>query len=140
MTHLMGVQRTAVATWWPLVRKSVSDAVDHGTSIFDADSVRSALERGDMQLWIVWDGPPDEPNIRAIAVTEIRIGPRAKVCGVFLCTGYGRQDWQQHLSTIEAWAASIGCDRMSLCARPGWKRVLPEYRMTHVMLEKDLRQ
>ena len=137
---MMGVQRAAVPTWWPHIRHLVADAIDHGSSILDLQSVHDAIAAGDMQLWIAWAGPPDKPDIRAIAVTEIRNGPRAKVCGVFLCTGAGRENWQHHLATIEAWAAAAGCDGMKLLARPGWKRPLAPagYRMTHVMLEKEI--
>ena len=52
-------------------------------------------------------------------------------------TGKGRQQWQHLLSVIEDFAEQHGCDQMELIARPGWARILKQYKYkrTHVVLE-----
>ncbi len=86
-----------------------------------------------MQLWAAVDGK----NIEAVCVTEIIRYPRKRFANVLILTGRNRERWQGlYQSSIEAWAKAESCDGVESLARLGWQRVFPDYRASHVKLEK----
>ncbi len=117
-----------------LVARLLAKAVERSRGKQDGDDIAAAIETGRMQLWLL--AAPGQ--IAAIALTEISEYPRKKVCRVIACVGEGRERWQHHLAGIEDWAKEIGCDGMELVARKGWARVMSDYELTHVMLEKGI--
>lgn len=100
-------------------------------------SVPGMLERfakGEWILWIVWDG-----SVRAIVGTELyRDVSGMKCCMIRFATGRQAATWTHLLREIEDWARGEGCQRLDMIARKGWARHLPDYKMTHVVLEKEL--
>lgn len=97
------------------------------------DTLKVELEAGRSQLWIVHDD-----GVRAAVVTTINVHPVSRVCLIWLCAGDGLREWVHLIADIEAWAAGLGCSRVSLQGRPGWGRVLPDYDKTKIILEKRL--
>lgn len=73
-----------------------------------------------MQLWTVWR----EKELAAIAVTQIKIYPRMKVCAVNFVAGEGRDDWLHFNEVIAEWAKARGCSHFEGYMRKGWERVL----------------
>lgn len=88
----------------------------------------------DWIMWLVWAG-----EVRAVLATELYhdVGGE-KRCRIPFCTGHGARQWVGLLSRIEDWARSEGCQRLDMIARKGWAKHLPDYKMTHVLLEKAL--
>jgi hypothetical protein len=41
-----------------------------------------------------------------------------------------------YLDELERYATAQGCNGMRIYGRKGWARKLPDYKMTHVLLEK----
>jgi len=119
---------------WPLVERMIEDALDYGTSRLSGDDVYEFLCDGTMQLWTAWD----EEGIKAFCLTEVCESPRAKWLSIFACAGENYERWVEYLSEIEAWARELNCDFVEMYARPGWKKVLTDYRTRHVQLEKRL--
>jgi len=132
--HFNGVQPEEVRSIWPEIEHKVDAAVEYGTSRLTAEDILKNLLTGAMQLWIAWN----DSGIRALCITEVAESPRSRWVSVFACTGEGRDEWIGYLKNIEDWARSIGCDCVEMYARPGWKRVLRDYRTRHVQLEKQL--
>lgn len=92
------------------------------------------LLKGDWQLWVVWDG-----TVRAIVITELyKDVSGMKCCMIRVCTGNGAKDWSHLIGFIEDWARGQGCERLDMLARKGWAKRLPDYHLTHIMLEKVL--
>ena len=90
--------------------------------------------RGEWQLWLVWDGTP-----RAIVGTELYVEMTGlKCCMIRFCTGGGAAEWSHLLGKIEAWARDEGCTYLDMLARKGWAKHLPDYKLTHVELQKEL--
>lgn len=101
------------------------------------DDIDIPLILGDLicarkQLWGYHDGE----HITGICVTEIQ----HPVC--WLRVGVGTESWHGQIEAItdaiESWARSIGCERIKIAGRMGWKRRLPAYRQIGVILEKSL--
>ena len=100
-------------------------------------SLSGITERLIRRDWIMWLVVAD--GIEAVLATELyRDVGGDKRCRIPFCTGGGAKRWVRLLSQIEDWARSEGCARIDMIARKGWARHLPDYKMTHVVLEKSL--
>ena len=88
------------------------------------------------QLWTVMEGT----EIKAVVVTEMCIlNDGSKVCNVWAAAGLGINLWLGYMTTIEAWAKENGCRAVVVDrARIGWKRLMKDYTVTHVTLEKGI--
>jgi hypothetical protein len=87
------------------------------------------------QLWSVSD---DEGGSVALLVTRIF---ERELCCTFeiqICVGSGLRDWLHLLPELEQHARNLGCKMVEMIGRPGWQRVLPQYRMRGVALEREL--
>lgn len=121
---------------WPSVKGLIASAVERGGD-YTAEDIRKGCLENRYQIWLV-AGPSDV--IAAVVVTAILEMPLRKVCQIKIATGLEREEWQSMIVEIERWAKDNGCSAMKPIARKGWQRVLEPmgYRMTHVVLEKDL--
>ena len=52
--------------------------------------------------------------------------------------GDGIDDWLKELKEIEGWASRVGCNRMILTGRAGWKKKLTDYKVKTVTMVKEL--
>jgi hypothetical protein len=136
-TVLTGVRSEKIGGLWPRIRPFVDRALSHAGGRYAPADVLAALLRAQMQLWVAIGGDGDD-GIEAVLVTEIIDYPRRRRCNLFLSAGNALEACLEHLPTIETWARAQGCDAIEASGRPGWERVLPGFRRTHVMLEKDL--
>ena len=78
-------------------------------------------------------------DVRAVVgadVVEAPSGLRSVV--IRFCVGKKVNEWVHLLDEVEDWARATGADRIETWARKGWAKHLPDYKMTHVLLEKDL--
>lgn len=118
---------------YPYIKQWVEPAVATSNGKFATEDVLRAIMSGAMQLWVIADERP-----MAIVISEIAIFPRMKVCRLICCTGEHREKWIHFLADIENWARHMGCEQMLCIARKGWARLLTDYKLTHVELEKAL--
>lgn len=85
-------------------------------------------------LWMVWDGA-----VKALCATELQLREdESKVCRILWCVGDDAKAFVPILRPIEQWAKSEGCSGMVAVTRKGWAKHLPDYKMSHVILEKAL--
>jgi hypothetical protein len=131
---LYGIPSTSVDDVWDELRPWIADACKRSRGKFDEHDIRRGLLERDDQLWI-WRSE----TAFAVGVTRLVRHPKQLVCAIRIVTGRNRHEWEKEcMSQIEHWARSQGCDAMELQARPGWMKALPDYDMTHVILEKRL--
>ncbi len=117
-----------------MVQDLLEAVVDRSNGVWTVPAMLRLFATKRWYLWVVWDG-----TVRGIVGTEIHTVPSGKhICSIRFCTGRGAKDWTHLLSEIEAWARDNDCARIDMLARKGWAKHLPEYRLTHVQLEKDL--
>jgi hypothetical protein len=135
MTMLSTVPREALGSVWPFVAGFATTIAETSRGRVNADHIREHVEKGSMQLWVVLG---EAGEALALVVTEIITYPLAKVCVVRGLAGHERERWIHHLADIEAWAKDLGCGRMEVRGRKGMARVLRDYRLTSVYLEKEL--
>lgn len=121
---------------WPRVRDRIASCCDRSGGKYEPADILRNLIAGRMDLWLAEDGGA----IHAVAISEIVVYPRVRVCKLLACTGEKARRWLDLLAQIEAWARAQGCAVIEPVCRPGWERHLKPmgYRKTHVVLEKTL--
>lgn len=118
---------------WPSVSGLIEAALVRA-GLFNIEDAHSYIADGTWQLWVAYEGQ----DVTCAALTEIFEFPKEKVLRVTMATGLGRDGWVGRVEMMEGWARSLGCGRVQVLGRPGWEKVLKDYRKTHVMLEKKL--
>jgi hypothetical protein len=63
---------------------------------------------------------------------------RRKVCVIIACGGIDMPRWLPLIEGIEKYARAEGCAAVRIVGRKGWARVLPDYRVHRVVLERKL--
>lgn len=128
-----GVPVDVIASVWMTLEPMLREAIPKGES---TSEMLMRLYRQDAHLWCIFeDGRPI-----AGVVTEILYdADHRKVCNIWATAGTDMHKWFDNLATIEEWAADSGCVAIGIeHARPGWKRLMKDYKVTHVSLEKEL--
>lgn len=117
---------------WPLVADRLRAAVLRTDLNHTADL--EALVHGDGLLWVAVDGG----KISAAAVAVLVKTDRNLVCVIVAVGGENMGRWLDLLAGIEAWAKAEGAAKTRIYGRKGWARVLKNYRVSNVILERLL--
>lgn len=117
---------------WPHVAADIRNAMDRGGMGSFDDVERDVLNANGL-LWIAWNAP----QIEAAAVTKIDTS-NGKACEIVACGGRHSEHWLHILQQIEEFASNEGCDVVRILGRKGWQRVLKDYRVKKVVLEKKI--
>ncbi|KRR21911.1 hypothetical protein CQ13_07700 [Bradyrhizobium retamae] len=118
---------------WPQVREKLYAAVRRTDLSHTVDIARDVLH-GDGVLWLACDGQ----EIEAAAVTLLTRTDRHLVCLITALGGSNMESWLPLLSEVEDWARSEGAALVRVMGRPGWVRVLKNYHVSNVVLERAL--
>jgi len=118
---------------WPLVADRIRSAVLRTDLSHTADVEYDVLE-GDGLLWIA----TYEDTIEAAATTLLVKTDRHLVCIITALGGENMDRWFDLLAEIETWAKSEGAALVRVIGRKGWVRVLKDYRVKNVVLERHL--
>lgn len=119
---------------WPHVGGMIKSVVDRSKGDWTIDGIVDRLLSGDWQLWVIYDG-----QFRAVIATELFLEMSGrKAARTVFATGLGAKQWVHFQTELESWAQSMGCEKYTSLARKGWARYLTDYKITHVLLEKDL--
>jgi hypothetical protein len=130
---LICVDPAQVHEFWPHVASLIKAAMEKGRLSSFAD-VEHSVRSGRALLWLAWNGE----TVKAAAVTELGLANGETFCTIVACGGRDRAQWLPLLAGIEAYGRAQGCAAMRIYGRRGWRKLLPEYRTTRVLLEKEL--
>jgi hypothetical protein len=135
MLVLDGVPASAVPSLWPRAQGFIERALAEGDGHLLAEDVLAALQRREMQLWVL---RRDDLLVGAL-ITEIVRWPRRTVCRLVLAGAEDglREEWLPCRGLLERWARAEGCTSIEIYGRPGWARIVPSARK-RVVLEWDL--
>jgi hypothetical protein len=142
--ELVCVDPARIQEIWPHVRGMIHRAIERGDFGSFAPVERAVLA-GDALVWLAWNGE----GIEAAAVTELHQSEWRKVCVIVACASRGKgareradaagmDRWLPLIAGIEKYARAEGCVATRIVGRPGWERVLDEYKRHRVVLEKEL--
>jgi hypothetical protein len=118
---------------WPLVSHLIRAAMRKGRISEFADVERAVLE-GAQLLWVA----ADRQAIWAAAVTQLSHANGEKFCTIVACGGRERARWLPLKAELETFAKAEGCAAIRIHGRRGWAREFPDYRLTRILLEKEL--
>lgn len=131
------VRADALEQVWPYVVGLVDGLPEDSNGSYTVEGIVDRLLDGTWQLWVVTKGSLE--TTAAIVGTEVYTSMAGdKVCTLHFCKGSHAKQWTHLLRVIEDAARSIGCVKIEMTARKGWAKRLPDYRMTHVILERPL--
>lgn len=121
---IAGVLSADVDAAWPLCEPWIGESLTRGYVPMATESVRKAIARADLQLWVVF--VCGEPV--AAFVTEIRIMDYGKGLWVVACGGTGMSEWLPEVEgTLRGFALDKGCDHLQMTGRRGWLREMKSY-------------
>ena len=118
---------------WPLVSHLIRAAMRKGRISEFADVERAVLD-GAQLLWVA----VDRQAIWAAAVTQLSRANGEKFCTIVACGGRERARWLPLKAELETFAKAEGCAAIRIHGRRGWAREFPDYRLTRILLEKEL--
>jgi hypothetical protein len=133
--RLSCVAPTLIGPIWPLVREML-DAGFAASDMLMPDDIVLQLCHGKRLLWIITD--QDGTQVFAAAMTALHRMRSGLMCKILECGGEHAALWVHHRDKIEAYAKAEGCDRVVIEGREGWARLLPDYKMIGVVLEKRI--
>ena len=137
--QLIRVPLRAVQNVLPAVRKRIESVVEQSEGRYSLTGIEKAVLDGRWTLWIVIQQVDGKAVDRAVAASQILESVSGqKIASIAFATGENRKSWLPLFSQFEAAMKAEGCTRVEMTVRKGWQRELPEYRMSHVLLEKDL--
>ena len=131
--ELVCVDPERVHDVWAHVAPRIRSAIER-TGLSDFAELERDVLRGGQQLWLAWNGEA----IEAAATTHLTLVGPQKVCVITTCAGEHMKQWLPLLSYIERYAKAEGCAIIRIFGRHGWQRVLPEYEVSNVVLDKEL--
>lgn len=129
MAELVCVAPSLVGQMWPHARALIKSALDR-TKLTRFEDVEAQILAGQQLLWLAWDGE----KIEAAASTQVD----GDACVIVACGGKEHRNWLGLIEGIQKYAKDCGCKHVRIYGRPGWQRVLPEYRRKFVILERPL--
>lgn len=138
MIHLSTVPPLLVGSVWPKAAPYLSQALmSGGADYYDMGDIRRFIEQGRMTLWVLI---ADDEGVHGAGVTEIVEYPKKRIASVVLFAADPdlRETWLPKLESVERWAWEMGCSAVKVPGRMGWKTLLRDYRMAHVVLTKEL--
>lgn len=121
---------------WPRIEEWVSEACSRSSGRYASDHVRRFAKDRIWQLWLVTAGA----EVIFVGATENLIYPTGlKTIAWRIGTGEGREFWQREMMEfVLRQAKDEGCEMAEGSFRPGWRRVFPDWKHTHEILERSL--
>ena len=119
---------------WPLVARFIRRAAERD-DLSDLARIAQDLHTGAALLWLAWDGKA----VHGAAVTQLDVANGRKFCTITVCGGRELKRWLSLIGALERFAIEEGCTSVRIYGRRGWARVLPDYRLHSIVLEKELR-
>ena len=120
-TPIGGVMPNQVVAIWDRVEPLLARVVKPNTG-YSLDSVLTALQLADMQLWVVGD-------FKGVVVTQIMVRPLHSVLWVQFIAGDHMKDWLGDWITVqEEFARHHGCAAIEFSGRKGWNKIHEQHR------------
>lgn len=144
MINLVSIPKDKVDASWFRVEQLITEALIRSGGYASSNHFKDYCIAGQCQLWILWDAEEtnESKKLYGVVVTELIQRPLQKCCHIRIMTGHHREKWQYLIKDIEKFAIENNCNKMELIARPGWEKVLRnfKYKKSHVLLEKQLKK
>lgn len=132
MIDLVCVNPADVHHIWPQAKGLIRAAIEK-TDLSDFSDIEYDVLSGDQLLWLALSD-----HIEAAATTHLIKTHGKPILVVTAVAGAHRERWLPLKHKIEKYAKDEGASRVRTFGRKGWERALPDYRVSYVIMEKDL--
>jgi hypothetical protein len=133
LVELICVDPKRVHEFWPYASEMIRSAIRR-TNLSHTSDTEYEILSGDGLLWLAWNGE----KIEAAASTHLIDTDADKICVLTACGGENMHHWLPLLMKIEQYAKDEGCKCVRIFGRKGWLRILKDYEMTNIVIEKAL--
>jgi hypothetical protein len=136
--HLVQIPPEAIAKLWPLAAPMLTRAIAYTNGATSPEKELAALSAGLKQLWMVVSPDAGNKGVAAGITSLQRNEDGSKTANIELFGGENMKAWFTLKDQFESWARGEGCRDVRLWARKGWARHLPDFKLTHYILRKEL--
>lgn len=135
-TKFFQLPKETIEPLWGIIRPRVMSAVERSSGRLTERNAFDLLSSGEWQCWTFWE----DSKCLAVVITKLSLESSGmKTLEAFIASGDDREKWQRvAVDHLKDFAKSEGCGLFEMLTRPGWERVFPEFKKTHVMLEYRL--
>ena len=122
---ILSVMRKDVENLWPLAHFMVAEGLRHAGNTYSAEDIKQECKEGTMQLFLAF-GSDDgvENKVFMVCVSRMTDHPLKRQLEVVLLSGKKRELWEDKITEyLEHIALQNDCHRISILARPGWKKL-----------------
>jgi hypothetical protein len=134
---LTGVPIRQLGLWWPAVEPLLEPALRRTGGLMETRHVLEDLNAGQMQLWVVLAGESEPARIAAV-LTRIVDYPLKSICRIEYVAGSAIGRWRHLIGQIRDFARRQGCTALEAVARPGWRRIYPDWRVKRLLLSQEI--
>lgn len=134
MIRLICIPPVDVRALW----NGVYPMIDAGFAASDVPMPGDLLDQLTKGTRLLWIAMTDRHEILAAMMTQLFPMRTGMACKMLECGGERLAEWKHLREEIEQYAKREGCNRVLIEGRPGWARVLPDYKTVSVALEKRI--
>lgn len=138
--HLIQIPPDTLDRLWPLAAKLLEKSIAMSNGFTTLENERDAITEQRKQLWFVIN-PEGEVKNEAVAAGITWIETNAdgsKTAHIGYFGGKDMHSWFDLKHVFENWARDEGCRNIKLWARKGWAKHLPDFKITHYIMAKEL--
>lgn len=131
---LVFVTKENLGEWFEKAKHFIGQIAEGSGGRHTTDTLRKELEAG-----AYWMAVAHENDVRACLIAYSSTWETGlKEIVIIGLTGTGMKDWLHLESGLREKAKEQGFHVLKAFARPGWSRVMKNYRTTHVVMEAKL--
>jgi hypothetical protein len=97
-------------------------------------SLFQEIYEGDAQLWAVYN----DDELVSCTITSPSEYATGKVLWVRYIVGSSLKDWLHFEKEIRDYARELGCTKLKAYCRKGLQRMLPEWDVAHIVMERSV--
>ncbi len=135
--ELVCVDPAQIEKLWPHVSALIDKATERYGSKDERSELEASVKSGKALLWLAWSA---SRQIEMALVTDLVKEDDYLVCRLRSVAGMRVLRWIALIDKIEQYARNENCKSIRYIGRRGWSLMMSDdYRITHVIAEKNLR-
>ncbi len=119
---------------WPYVAPMLERALAYFDDRLSINDIYDGIETGSRQLFIIVRAG----KLLAAVTTSILIYPRKKIFSIDFLAGKDMKAWFHGFFLLKNYAIGNGCSAIEIHGRPGWTRILKDFRILNITQVLDL--
>lgn len=127
------IEINALRTVWSDVEPLLAEACSYSNGAYTPKGVVDEMAEGRFRMIALADD-----HVRAIMVVCVEKYPGLNVLLCVLASGENLKDWIPYEQDLDDFGRTYGCARVRMIGRKGLAKMLPHWRLTAIMLEREI--